>query len=357
MENLIFSLNATAPIFALMVLGYLFRRIGLIDEKAANWMNKFVFTVALPVLVFKDLASQDFAGTWNTKFVLFCFLVTSLSIALIALLSKLVVKDLAKRGEFIQASYRSSAALLGIAFIHNIYGDAASGMGPLMILGSVPLYNIFAVIVLMLTAGAKEEQPTKRTLTGQAPAGNGMAGQQVQAQNGTQQVPQQDGARAQDRRALLTKTLRGIITNPIILGIVIGLVWSLLRIPQPKIFQTIVSNVSALATPLGLMSMGATFEFKKAAQDIKPALIAAFIKLFALAAIFLPIAVALGFAGEQIVAILVMLGSATTVSCYIMAKSMGHEGTLSSSVIMLTTFGCSFSLTLWLFVLRSLGVI
>ena len=171
MENLICSLNATAPIFALMVLGYLFRRIGLIDEKAANWMNKFVFTVALPVLVFKDLASQDFAGTWNTKFVLFCFLVTSLSIALIALLSKLVVKDLAKRGEFIQASYRSSAALLGIAFIHNIYGDAASGMGPLMILGSVPLYNIFAVIVLMLTAGAKEEQTTTRTLAGQAPAG------------------------------------------------------------------------------------------------------------------------------------------------------------------------------------------
>jgi predicted permease len=105
------------------------------------------------------------------------------------------------------------------------------------------------------------------------------------------------------------------------------------------------------------MSMGATFEFKKAAKDIRPALVAAFIKLFALAAIFLPVAVALGFAGEQIVAILVMLGSATTVSCYIMAKSMGHEGTLSSSVIMLTTFGCSFSLTLWLFVLRSIGVI
>ncbi|MBO4749688.1 MAG: AEC family transporter [Lachnospiraceae bacterium] len=338
MSNLIFSLNATAPIFALMVLGYLLRRIGLIDDKAAAWMNKFVFTVALPVLVFKDLASQDFAGTWNTKFVLFCFLVTSLSIALIALLAKLVMKDRAKRGEFIQASYRSSAALLGIAFIHNIYGDGASGMGPLMILGSVPLYNIFAVIVLMLTAQTTGEAANQ---TGQA---------------GGASLTQAAGA-ASDRHALLVKTLRGIVTNPIILGIAIGLVWSLLRIPQPKIFQTIVTNVSALATPLGLMSMGATFEFKKAAQDIKPALLAAFIKLFALAAIFLPIAVALGFAGEQIVAILVMLGSATTVSCYIMAKSMGHEGTLSSSVIMLTTFGCSFSLTFWLFLLRSLGVI
>ena len=67
-----------------------------------------------------------------------------------------------------------------------------------------------------------------------------------------------------------------------------------------------------------------------------------------------PLAVMLGFAGEQIVAILVMLGSATTVSCYIMAKSMGHEGTLSSSIVMVTTFGCSFTLTFWLFILKTL---
>jgi predicted permease len=342
MENLVFSLDATAPIFALMVLGYLFRKLGLIDEKAAGWMNKFVFKIALPVLVFKDLASQDFAGTWNGKFVLFCFIVTSVSIAVIALFSKVVVKDRGKRGEFIQSSYRSSAALLGIAFIHNIYGDAASGMGPLMILGSVPLYNIFAVIVLMLTADDRD----KKKSTENELAKSSMAGKEKAA-----------GKTTQGQSALLKKTLYGIVTNPIILGIAIGFLWSLIRIPQPKIFQTIVTDIAGLATPLGLMSMGATFEFRKAIGDIKPALVAALIKLLALPAIFLPIAVVLGFAGEQIVAILVMLGSATTVSCYIMAKSMGHEGTLSSSVIMLTTFGCSFSLTLWLFVLRSLGVI
>ena len=319
MENLIFSLNATLPIFTLMVLGYLFRKIGLIDEKASTWMNKFVFNAALPVLVFKDLADQNFAETWNGKFVLFCFAVTSISIAVIALLSKWIVKDRAKRGEFIQSSYRSSAALLGIAFIHNIYGDSASGMGPLMILGSVPLYNVFAVIVLMLTAE------------------NDKSGQDI-------------GKRLQS-------TVRGILTNPIILGIAVGMLWSVLGIPQPKIFRTIVSDIAALATPLGLMSMGAAFDFRKALNELKPALIASFIKLFVLAAIFLPLAVMSGFAGEQIVAILVMLGSATTVSCYIMAKSMGHEGTLSSSVIMLTTFGCSFSLTFWLYILRTLQVI
>ena len=342
MENLFFSLNATLPIFAMMVLGYLFRKIGLIDEKAASWMNKFVFKVALPVLVFKDLASQDFAGTWNGKFVLFCFGVTSLSIALIALLSKAIVKDKAKRGEFIQGAYRSSAALLGIAFIHNIYGDSAIGMGPLMILGSVPLYNIFAVIVLTLTA---ERQPKEARSSETSDANRTQAGSKTQ------------GTSSADHSKMIKSTLKGIVTNPIILGIFIGLVWSLIKIPQPKVFQTIVSNIAALATPLGLMSMGATFEFKKAVKDMKPALVASFIKLFGLAAIFLPIAVAMGFQGEQIVAILVMLGSATTVSCFIMAKSMGHEGTLSSSVIMLTTFGCSFSLTFWLYILRTLHVI
>ena len=369
MENLVFSLNATLPIFALMVLGYLFRRIGLIDDKAASWMNKFVFKIALPVLVFRDLASQDFAGTWDGRFVLFCFGVTTVSIALISLLSKLIVKDGARRGEFIQASYRSSAALLGIAFIHNIYGDSAVGMGPLMILGSVPLYNIFAVIVLTVTAekpGMSEMVAAGKSETATMEKA-GMP-ETVEADRETLPAVQDEGkvvSEGADRKegsgkvqgAMLRSTLLGIITNPIIIGIFVGLVWSLIKLPQPRFFNTIVSNIAALATPLGLMSMGATFEFRKALKEIGPALVAAFIKLFGLAAVFLPVAVALGFKGEQIVAILVMLGSATTVSCFIMARSMGHEGTLSSSVIMLTTFGCSFSLTFWLFLLRSLGII
>jgi len=65
----------------------------------------------------------------------------------------------------------------------------------------------------------------------------------------------------------------------------------------------------------------------------------------------------LGFREEQLVAILVMLGSATTVSCYVMARNMGHEGVLTSSVVMLTTMLSAFTLTGWLYILRSLGLI
>ena len=147
MENLIFSLNATIPVFLLMVLGFVFRKLGWLDQAFAEKMNKFVFLVPLPVLLFQDLATVDFRAMWDGKFVFFCFGVTFLGIALSALLS-MTLKDRSLRGEFIQASYRSSAALLGIAFIQNIYGSA--GIAPLMIIGSVPLYNVMAVLVLSL---------------------------------------------------------------------------------------------------------------------------------------------------------------------------------------------------------------
>lgn len=110
-----------------MALGFLFRKLGWIDEVFASKMNQFVFLVPLPILVFEDLATVDFQEVWNLKFVLFCFFVTFASIALAAGISFLW-KDRGIRGKFIQASYRSSAALLGIAFIRNIYGDAGLGL-------------------------------------------------------------------------------------------------------------------------------------------------------------------------------------------------------------------------------------
>lgn len=314
MENLIFSLNATIPIFLMMLLGMLFRKLGWMDEVFAAKMNKFVFLVPLPVLLFEQLATVDFSEVWDIKFILFCFVVTAISITISTLIS-LLWKDRSIKGEFIQATYRSSAALLGIAFIQNIYGTV--GMAPLMIIGSVPLYNIMAVVVLSVFK----------------PGNNSFD------------------------KALVKKTLKGIATNPIIIGIVAGFVWSALKLPMPSILHKTVSSIGATATPMGLMSMGATFEMKKATSKMKPTLVAVFMKLVGFCAIFLPMAALLGFRNEELIAILVMLGSATTVSCFVMARNMGHEGTLSSGVIMMTTLLSAFTLTMWLDVLRSFGLV
>ena len=292
----------------------LFRKLGWMDEVFAAKMNKFVFLVPLPVLLFEQLATVDFSEVWDIKFILFCFVVTAISITISTLIS-LMWKDRSVKGEFIQATYRSSAALLGIAFIQNIYGTA--GMAPLMIIGSVPLYNIMAVVVLSVFK----------------PGNNSFD------------------------KALVKKTLKGIATNPIIIGIVAGFVWSALKLPMPSILHKTVSSIGATATPRGLMSMGATFEMKKATSKMKPTLVAVFMKLVGFCAIFLPMAALLGFRNEELIAILVMLGSATTVSCFVMARNMGHEGTLSSGVIMMTTLLSAFTLTMWLDVLRSFGLV
>ena len=314
MENLIFCLNATVPIFLLMLLGLFFRKMNLFDDAFVSKANKFVFTVPLPVLVFKDLATADFASSWDTLFVVFCFLVTVASI-FIAFLLSLPFRKTCSQGEFIQASYRSSAALLGIALIQNIYGNA--GMAPLMIIGSVPLYNIMAVVVLEVFK-----------------PGNSKINKEV-----------------------ILHTVKGIFTNPIIIGIVAGILWSLLKLPMPTMLNKTVAHVANLATPLGLMAMGATFNVKKSLGNIKPALVCTVMKLVGFASVFLPLAIYLGFRNSQLIAILVMLGSATTVSSFVMSNNMGHDGVLSSTVVMLTTCLSAFTLTTWLFFLRTWGFI
>lgn len=314
MDNLVFSLNATVPIFLMMVLGLFFNKIGWMDEEFANKMNKFVFRIPLPVLLFGDLAVVDIKEAWDTKFVIFCFIITLISIT-IAIGISCLLKDRSIQGEFIQAAYRSSAALLGIAFIQNIYGN--SGQAPLMIIGSVPLYNVMAVIVLSFF------HPERKAID----------------------------------KAVWMKTLKGIVTNPIIIGIVAGLIWSACKIPMPAILNKTVTSIGGMSTPMGLMAMGATFDFRKALGKIKPAVTATIMKLIVFVAIFLPIAVKLGFRQEELIAILVMLGSATTVSSFVMAKNMGHEGVLSSSVVMLTTLFSAFTLTGWLYVLRAFQLV
>lgn len=148
MDSLIYSLNATLPVFLTILIGYGLRQIKMLNDSFVSVANKFNFKVTLPVMLFLDLASTNIRENFNLKYVLFCACVTTIMFFTIWGLSKIFIKDKSIVGAFVQASYRSSAAVLGIAFIQNIYGDV--GMAPIMIIGCVPLYNIYAVLVLTI---------------------------------------------------------------------------------------------------------------------------------------------------------------------------------------------------------------
>lgn len=330
LNNLIFSLNATLPVFLLMVLGMFLRRVGLLTEDFAGKMNSFVFKVSLPVLLFYDSAKNNFLSFFDGSYVLFCFFATAIEIA-VSFFFAHFMKDRSEKGEFIQACFRSSAALLGVVFAENIYGDTK--ILPLMILGAVPLYNIMSVVILQIYQPDRVQAPA-------AAAG-------------------EDGTKASSAggldRALVKQTLKGIVTNPIILGILAGLLWSLFRLPLPAILDRTCDYVGRVASPLGLLALGAQFDFRAAAKDLKPALFASFMKLFGFAAVILPIAIHMGFLGEKLVSLIIMAGSPTTVTAFVMAKGFGHKGTLSASCVMLTTLISAFSLTLWVFLARTHG--
>lgn len=315
MDNLLFSLNATLPVFLMMVLGFILHAIGIIDDEFASKLNKFVFVVTLPVLLFHELATTDFIHAWDGRFVLFCFVITLISILIVWLIS-FVISNRSERGEFIQVAYRSSAALLGIAYMQNIYGNAS--MAPLMIVGSVPLYNIIAVIILTLSSDSNDN------LKG---------------------------------RGLVNSTFKSVITNPILLGVFFGLCWSLTGWTIPEIADKTLQNLGGITTPLGLLALGASIDPKRIRGVMYHSILAVFIKLIGLCALFLPIAVWFGFRDSQLIAILIMLGSPTTVSCYIMAKNMGHDGALTSNSVMLATILSAFTLTFWIWILRTFSLL
>ena len=313
MSNLIYSINATLPIFLLIILGKVLKTTKMINDEFTKTADRYVFRIALPALLFSDLTENNVGSAFDGKYVLFCFSVTIFSIAVLWGLTEKFMKNEEQKGAFIQGSYRSSAAILGLAFINNMYDSV--GMAPLMIIGCVPLYNIFAVIILTLKGDNGGKKPNMK------------------------------------------ETFINVMKNPILLSILIALPFALLNLHFPSFVNKAIGSVANTATPLALISIGASFEGKKALKKMKPTLLASFIKLILLAGLFLPLAVFFGYRNQELMALLVMLGSPTTVSSYIMAKNTGNDGILTSSIIVLTTLLSSLTLTLWIFVLKSFGVL
>lgn len=315
MDSFIYSLNATVPVFLLMVIGNLLKRKRMLDEGFINSANKFVFQIALPCKLLLDLGQIDIIHSFDIKYIGFCFIATLSSILVIWFLAGKLLKDKSETGAFVQAAYRSSAAILGVAFIENIYGN--SGMAPLMMIGAVPLYNIFAVIVL------------------------------------TFENPQQDGK----GKKKIVKAIKGVVTNPIIIGIALGMIISVFQITFPAMIYKTINNLGIMASPLALVAMGAGFDWKKLSGKIKSTVAASTIKLVVLECIFLPLAVLAGFRDQKLLALIIMLGSPTTPTAYVMAKNMGGDEVLSSGVIVLTTLLSAVTLTFWIFIMRYMGML
>lgn len=183
-----------------------------------------------------------------------------------------------------------------------------------MMLGSVPLFNIFAVLILTI------ENPSHK---GELHPG---------------------------------AILYGILTNPILDGILIGTIYNLLPIGLPAMAQKTFNTLGSLTTPLALLSIGASFEGAKAIKKLGPTVAASFCKLMLLDMIFLPIAIKFGFRGQELIALLILLGQSyhSGILCHV--KKHGTRRVPSSaSCVAATTLFSAVTMTLWIYVLSAGG--
>lgn len=323
MEHFIFAVNSTLPVFLLMLVGWFLRRVNLFNDAFCRVADRYVFRVALPVSLFLSVAKMDIYTDFNLAFCLFCFGVTTVMFLGVWALAARFLKDKRLVGGFSQAAVRSSAAILGLALANNIYGSA--GLVPMMIVAAVPFFNIYSVLILTFSP-------------------------QVDA-NGELLPPATGGGSA------VMRAVRGVATNPIIIGILLGLPFALLRLQLPAILDTTLSDIGKTATPIALLVVGASFSGQAAIKRWKPAAAASAVKLLILPALFLPLAALCGFRETAMIAILIMVGSPATVACWTMASNMHGDTTISSNIVVITTLFSSVTITLWLWALRAFGLV
>lgn len=297
------------PFFLLIVLGYLLRRRGRLTEAFFQEANWFVFSITLPVSLFCSIAFSSHALNVTPKFLWHMFLTTAASFVVIWAVTELVFQDKTMVGTLVQGAFRGNFALLGLPLVTAVMGNGAAQKAALALLIVVPTYNVLSVLVLNVR-GVTTEKPSALSL------------------------------------------LKGVATNPMILGIALALpvYFFELRIPF-GITQTL-TFVGNVATPLGLLSVGGLFRIQDATARLRPAMFAVAIKNVIQPVLLMLLSIFMGFQGDDLLILFVMYAAPVSVSSYPMASALGGDPPLASNIIILSTLLSAFVFAAGIYFLR-----
>ena len=312
MENLILSFNIILPLFLCIALGYFLRRIKLLSDETVQALNKLTFKVFLPVYLFNNVYSTNLSQAWNGKLVLFSVLGVVGLFLLLLLVIPLLEQDPKKRGVMIQGIFRSNFALFGLPLAISLCGEEKSGPTALLVALIVPVYNVLAVLALEIYRGGKPN---------------------------------------------ILKILKGIVTNPLIIASLIGVILNVLPFSLPESIVKACSDIGKVATPLSLVALGGSFVISEVRKNLRPLLIVLLGKLIISPLLLVAIAVLLGFRDETLVPVMIMFGAPIAVSSYPMAQQMDGDGELAGQLVVLSSALCILTIFLWIFALKQLGLI
>ena len=311
MNNFIVCLNAVLPIFAMMAVGYAARCFGLLDRADVAKINKVFFRVFMPVMVFYNIYISDISSAMNGSLLVYAVLCVFVEYLLSLGYALLFVKDRSRRGVVIQGLYRSNFVIIGLPIAESLAGG---DLGPVAMLLAVviPIFNILAVITLAVFNGKKPG---------------------------------------------LKEVVLDILKNPLIIGSVAGIAALLagLRLPAP--LEKVVSQMSGATSPVLLFLLGAFFQFKGMRSHMRELAAVCAGRRVVFPALFLGLAVAIGFHGVELVSLTGVFASSTAIASFTMAQQMDGDAELAGDIVVWTSALCSFTLFGWSLLFKLMGLV
>lgn len=315
MVNLVYSLNVTIPVFFILLLGYLLKVRNIVNAEYVIGSNQLTFRVLLPVMLFNNMRDSNFMEEIDLKFFIVCFLILLLYPLAVWAIARIFIKDPRVTGSFVQGTFRGNTAIIGVSLAQNIYGTE---MGPIPVMLGVAMFMYNTMSVIILTC-------------------NG---------DGSKNVKDQ-----------FFSVVGGIIKNPIIWGIILGLICSIWKVEFPLIVGRSLDNLGGAASVVSLLAAGGGFSFETFRRQAGVIGLATFVKLFVMPFCCLMAGYFCGYRGISLFSFLVMGGVSTATTSAVMAREMGCDEELAINILAMTTLCAAVSLTFWVFVLQSLELL
>lgn len=293
MQLLLFVFESVLPVFLLIIIGVLLKRKKVIGSEFTRGASALSFKLALPALAFSKISVLDFSQIFHLQEILVLAGLTLLITALSTVIS-IGFGDVTQKGAFIQGTFRGNIVIIAIALAMNLYGEAMAARAAMILAFMLPLFNILAVIVLTLP------------LHGLNTRG-------------------------------IVRSLKSIAVNPIILGVLAAMFFSVLRIPVPSLLARLLGYLADLALPLALINIGASLSGKGLRDKGKKALGASIIKIVLSPVIGCFIFYTLGYRQDELGMIFLITGAPAAVSSHIMADAMDNDGDLAALIVMIST--------------------
>ncbi|MBU3877740.1 AEC family transporter [Faecalicatena sp. AGMB00832] len=314
MENIILSFNVIAPLFFLMVIGYVIANYtALADKSLLKKANSLVFKVFLPCMLFRNIYQSNIREQMQGGLCFFAAGSLLLLFVLLCLIVPRVVKKENQQGVVIQGIFRSNYVIFGVAVVENMYGSANTVTAAILSAVLVPMYNFLAVIALSFFGGKRERD--------------------------------------------FKKVLVGILKNPLIIASVLGIIASLLGVKLPQAADTTLNDLAKLATPIAFLILGGDFDFSKVRGNLKIAGAVVAVKMVILPLIFIPMVVAMGYRDSDLLAALLAYQTPVAVSSYVMAQQAEADEQLAGQLVVFSSVVSIFTLFVTILILRQMGLL